>query len=47
MAGFSVPIFLKKRSIEKTPETVPRYWQFQGVLSYFTDLAVVKNLVHE
>ena len=29
------------------PETVPRYWQIQGDLSYFTDLAVVKNLVHE
>jgi len=26
---------------------VPRYWQFQGDLLYFTDLAVVKNLVHK
>ena len=32
---------------QKKPETVPTYWQFQGNLLYFTDLAVVKNLVHE
>ena len=32
---------------KKHPETVPTYWQFQGSLLYFTDLAVVKNLVHE
>ena len=36
----------KNAQSEKT-ETVPRYWQFQGALSYFTYLAVVKNLVHE
>lgn len=39
--------FSKNAQSKKHPETVPRYWQFQGVLSYFTDLAVVKNLVHE
>lgn len=40
-------IRVSKNAQSKKPETVPRYWQFQGALSYFTYLAVVKNLVHE
>jgi len=39
--------FSKNAQSKKHLETVPRYWQFQGNLLYFTDLAVVKNLVHE
>jgi hypothetical protein len=41
------PFFSKTLNRKKHPETAPRYWQFQGDLSYFTDLAVVKDLVHE